>query len=119
MSIETQYYTIIGYDLTNYKTEKYQDWRFSAEGSKFTNYHNQGFIQFFDDPMNEEYLYFGYILGCGDQYDFKTQKVDPMEVYLRRAEIDVLLSYFQSIGIINFNQYLKLPCQIIIFEECV
>ncbi len=119
MSIETQYYTIIGYDLTKCRTEKFQDWRFSVEGSIFTNYHSQGHIQFFDDPMNERHLYFGYILGCGDQYDFKTQKVDLMELKLRQAEIDVLLNYFQNIGIINFNYSFELPYQIIMFEECV
>lgn len=52
MSVERNYYVIGGYDLTGFKTEKYDDWRWTEQGEEYTCSQINGEIQLFDDPMN-------------------------------------------------------------------
>ena len=74
MSVNRNYYVIAGYDLTGMETDKFDDWKWSDEGEDYICYQRKGKIQFFYDPMSGGHLYFGYILACGDMYEYETSK---------------------------------------------
>ena len=80
MSVVSNYYVIAGYDLTGMETDKFDDWKWTDEGEKMICYQKKGYIQLFDDPMNGSHLYLGYILASGDEYGFKTAKINLNEV---------------------------------------
>ena len=118
MSMDKNYYVVYGYDLTKYKTDKYEDWRWTDEGEEFTCNQRKGYIQLFDDPMRESYLYFGYIFASGDEYDFETTKFDIIEAERQTADIANKLRRLKDIGIINedFDEFAT-PYEFIVFEE--
>lgn len=129
MSINKKYYVIAGYDLTSLKTEKYKDWKWTDDGSYFTSYQTTGRIQLFDDPMDNMHLYLGYILACGDEYEFDTKKINLNEVARQepyvREKLRQLIDNHVINNIISNNNVTydifkenKLPYEIIIFEEC-
>ena len=114
MSVDRNYYLIAGYDLTAYKTDKYDDWRWTDDGERYTSYQRKGYIQFFDDPMSGDYLYFGYVLAAGDEYEFKTAKIDIAEVGAVEYDVSEAVKYLKEIGVIDGVGAYKL----IMFEEC-
>lgn len=101
MSIDRNYYVIAGYDLTKYKTDKYDDWRWTDEGEEFTCYQRKGCIQLFDDPMSDEYLYLGYIFAAGDEYEFRTTKFDIVEAEVQSLNVDAKLRHLKDIGVLS------------------
>ena len=117
MSIDRDYYLIAGYDLTAYKTDKYDDWCWTNDGERYRAYQKKGYIQFFDDPMGGYYLYFGYVLASGNEYDFPTVKIDAKES--ARVEYDVreALRYLKEIGVID-GAADEAAYNLIFFEEC-
>lgn len=68
MGMEATHYTIIGYDLTTFQTNKFENWKWTEEGEVYCNYQNKGYMQFFDDPACRNHLYFGYILSENSEY---------------------------------------------------
>ena len=117
MSIEKNYYVIAGFDLTKYKTDKFDDWKWEDDGEKFTSYQRNGNIQLFDDPMSGSHLYLGYILGSGDEYEFRTVKTDTVEIESRYVEVKNTLNYLNHIGVINV-ELSDIEYKVIVFEEC-
>lgn len=119
MSVEKNYYVIVGYDLTKYVTPKYEDWRWTPEGEEYTNQHTKGNIQIFDDPMDSSYLYLGYILAEGDEYYFKTAKWNPIMLLSDEIKIAVTINLDDLItmGILSPEAY-SADYQMIVFEEC-
>ena len=118
MSVDRNYYVIAGFDLTNYKTDEYDDWRWTDEAEKYTCNQRKGEIQLFDDPMGGYHLYFGYVLAAGDEYDFKTTKFSislPQSVALTVG--DELLA-LQHAGAIKNTAFSECLYEIILFEEC-
>lgn len=120
MSMNANYYVIVGYDLTNWKTDKYKDWRWTDEGEEFTCYQSKGHIQLFDDPMSGNHLYLGYVLANGDEYEFKTSKINTWELTEVEPEVLYSLKHLIDIGIINKNIFISkdFKYEIIVFEEC-
>lgn len=129
MSVDKKYYVIAGYDLTKLKTDKYKDWKWTNEGSNFTSYQTKGRIQLFDDPMDGMYLYLGYILACGNEYDFNTTKVNLNEVARQKPYVREKLRQLVDNHVINniisnknvthdIFEANTLQYEIIIFEEC-
>lgn len=116
MSIESSYYSIVGYDLTGCETDKFDDWKWTDEGEEYTCYQRQDKIQFFYDPMNSSHLYFGYILGCGDQYEMDTIKVDLENIINKVGLVNDELRKLQELGIVKND--ISEKCQFIMFEEC-
>lgn len=80
MSVESKYYAIVGYDLTGCETDKFKDWKWTDEGEKYTCNQVKDRIQIFYDPMSGMHLYLGYILGCGDQYETETTKINLKDI---------------------------------------
>jgi hypothetical protein len=103
MSISKNYYVIAGYDLTDLKTDKFEDWRWSDDGEKWLCYQTKGRIQLFDDPMCGDYLYLGFILAAGDEYEFKTTKFDVADVESMFESVSSMLSWLQYNDIIIKN----------------
>lgn len=118
MSINANYYVIAGFDLTNYKTDKYEDWRWTDEGEQYTCYQRKGHIQLFDDPMMSKHLYFGYVLGAGDEFEFKTVKFDIVEIEGLMLNVLEKLRYLKDVGVIDeeLDEY-GLTYEVIVFEE--
>ena len=67
MSMEKSTYVILGYDLTNHKTEKYDEWKWSKEWEDYTCNQINGEIQLFDDC--EDKLFLGYIFAVSGEYE--------------------------------------------------
>lgn len=120
MSIEKNYYVIVGYDLTGYAIDKFEDWRWTPEGEKFFNNQSKGNIQLFDDPMSGNYLYLGYILAEGDQYHFPTTYLNILKPSLRAPYVQYLLIDLIDSGVIDKKILDANPShELIIFEECI
>jgi hypothetical protein len=112
------YYVIVGFDLTGYETDKFNDWKWTEEGEKYLNGHINGSVQLFDDPVNEEHLYLGYVLACGDEYDFATQAFNLSDITSVENETFATLIKLEKVGVILKDSYFKLHYKIIAFEEC-
>lgn len=120
MSIDKNYYVIVGYDLTGYKTDKYDDWKWTDEGEKYLCYQSVGYTQLFCDPMNGEHFYLGYILAKGDEYDFETTKINMWDLKYEEPYIMYTLKQLIDMGIVNKDIFIskKFKYEIIVFEEC-
>lgn len=118
MSVMKNYYVIVGYDLTGYETDKYDDWKWSEKGEKYTCNHIKGEIQLFDDPMSGLHLYFGYILVSGDEYDFETTSFELSDIEKHTGNVKDELIKLQEIGVISRDPHFKPVLKIIVFEEC-
>jgi len=116
MSVESSYYSIVGYDLTGCETDKFDNWKWTNEGEKYMCYQRPGNVQFFYDPMNCSHLYFGYILGCGNQYKMNTAKVDFENITDKAHLVNDELRKLQELDIIEKD--ISEKCQLIMFEEC-
>ena len=117
MSMDKNYYVIAGFDLTNYKTDKFDDWRWTDEGEKYLCYQRKGKIQLFDDPMNGDYLYLGYILAAGDEYEFKTEMFNVDLVKLVDMDVTKELVNLNNFGAIEEDALEKCAYKVIVFEE--
>ena len=118
MSISREYYAIAGYDLTGWDTDKYEDWKWTNEGEKYLSYQRKGYIQLFDDQMNGDYLYFGYVLAKLDMYESETTKFDADVISQVKENVQDELLKLVDIGVISKDPKFKPNYQIIVFEEC-
>ena len=118
MSIDKNYYVIAGYDLTGQETDKFEDWKWTDEGEKFTCYQSQRHIQLFDDPMSGEHLYFGYILANRDEYYFETTKFNMSDIADVEGKVYEELIKLQELGVITKDSKFKPEFRVIVFEEC-
>lgn len=119
MSVSRNFYVIAGYDLTQFRTENYEKWKWTDEGERLTCNQTNGHIQFFDDPMNDQHLYFGYVLASGDEYDFPTTKIDMNEVARQKPHV------LNKIRLLGYDRVFPdvmvlydIPYEVIVFEEC-
>ena len=117
MSINKNYYVIAGFDLTKYKTDKFEDWKWEDENEKYFCYQSKGHIQLFYDPMSDIHLYLGYILGAGDEYEFSVIKTDIVEIEKLYWEVKKMLDYFNHVGVIDV-EHQNVDYEVIAFEEC-
>lgn len=117
MSMDKHYYVIAGYDLTNYKTEEYDEWKWTDQGESYLCYQRQGQIQLFDDPCSGQHLYFGYILAAGDEYYFETEKFNMIDVQDAFDEVTWELYQLQRAGVINLKDKDVPVFQVIVFVE--
>lgn len=117
MSVNKNYYVIAGYDLTGCTTDKFEDWRWSDEGEKWFCYKRKGKIQMFDDPMCGDYLYLGFILAAGDEYDFCTTMFDVTDVNDAFDGVSAMLAYLRKSEVIEINAYKRPEFKIIAFCE--
>lgn len=104
MSMNQKYYVIAGYDLTELKTDKFEDWRWTDEGEKWLCHQVKGRIQLFDDPMCGDYLYLGFILAAGDQFYFPTTEFDVTDVQNAFSDTASMLYWLQREGVINYDR---------------
>lgn len=118
MSVTKNYYVIAGYDLTNIKTDKYDDWKWTNEGEGYTCNQSKGHIQLFDDPMNGDYLYLGYVLANGDKYVFDTVNILISEIENIKWKVYEKLIELARYGVIKDNVFDIPKYKIIVFEEC-
>lgn len=117
MSVLRNYYVIAGYDLTGYSTDIFDEWKWTEDGEKYTDYKKKGNIQIFDDPMNGYHFYFGYILAAGDEYDFDTESFSIPEIENLYKDVSKKLNILIEKGIIQ-QKACEIPFKIIVFEEC-
>lgn len=119
MSVVQSCYVIVGVDLTGFKTNKYNEWKWTKEGENFTCYQSKGKTQLFDDPMNGEFLYLGYIFAAGDQYEFETVKVNLEEIEKQRPYVMEKLKQLVNMGVISEDIYESdsIKYELIVFDE--
>lgn len=118
MSMNKHYYVIAGYDLTNYKTEKYDDWKWTAQGESYLCHQSKGQIQLFDDPMSDSHLYLGYIFAAGDEYYYETLKFGVIDIANVWDSVTLELSKLIGFGVVAPNAKQVPTYQVISFEEC-
>ena len=111
------YYVIAGYDLTELKTDKFEDWRWTDDGEKWLCNQVKGRIQLFDDPMCGDYLYLGFILAAGDEFDFQTTKFDVTDVDNAFRDVASMLYWLQHEGVISQDPKCIPVYKIIAFVE--
>ena len=80
MSAVSNYYAIVGYDLTDCEADMFDEWIGTDVGEKYTNCQQKDKIQFFDDPADDTHLYFGYILACGNEYEMDAIEIDVEQI---------------------------------------
>lgn len=117
MSINRNYYVIAGYDLTDMKTDKYDDWKWTDEGEQFLCYQFKDRVQLFDDPMSDGYLYLGHILAAGDEWEFETTKFDILDVQNAFNDVTCILARLQDAGVVTKDPKCIPVFQIIAFVE--
>jgi hypothetical protein len=113
------YYVIAGYDLTGWVTDKYEDWKWSDDGEKYVYNQTENHIQLFDDAMNGEHLYLGFVLVSGDEHYFKTVKFDMEIVNQVQGYVKSELTKLIDLGVISKDPKFKPIYQVIVFEECL
>lgn len=118
MSIERSYYVISGFDLTGFKTDKYDDWKWTNEGERFTCNQEKGEIQLFNDHMRDLHLYLGYIFSANDEYDFDTTKINYESFEFQKPYVINKLNELIDIGVIDRDILDYAKYEIIVFEEC-
>lgn len=104
--------------MINYDTDKYDDWKWSEKGERYTCNQIKGEIQLFDDPMSGSHLYFGYVLANGDKYDFETTSFELSDIEKCSGNVNAELVKLQEIGVISKDSHFKPVFRIIVFEEC-
>lgn len=100
MSSTMCFYAIAGYDVTDYKTDKYDDWKWTDEGEKYICNQKKGNIQLFD-AMDGMYLLLGYILEYYDSYSPDLTKIITKEVERQQQYVAHKLKELVDIGIIS------------------
>lgn len=115
MSVDRNYYVIGGYDLTGFKTDKYDYWQWTGQGEEYTHNQTKGKIQLFDDPMDGSYLYLGYIFASGDDYDFDTACFSISDIEKCQDEVEAELLKLVDMGVILKPALAEF--RIIAFEE--
>lgn len=118
MSMDKHYYIIAGYDLTNYKTDEFDEWKCTSQGESYLCYQRKGQIQLFDDSSSGQHLYFGYILAAGDEYYYETSKFDVPDIANAWDSVTSELIKLIGLGVVTIDPKNKPIYQIIAFEEC-
>ena len=118
MSINRDYYVIAGYDLTGFKTDKFDDWKWTDDSEKYLCYQKKGNIQLFVDPMSDSYLYLGYVLAKLDMYESETTKFDLDIINQVKENVEGELIKLIDLGVISKDPTFKPKYQVIVFEEC-
>jgi len=118
MSLEKNYFVIIGYNIMDYITDKFSNWVDTEEFEKYAYNHNVNTIQLFNDPVGGCHLYFGKIIAMGDEYSFENSSFDINELYKAKDEVIEEVLNLNTKGIFKdiFNLLDKM--QIITFMEC-
>lgn len=123
MSMEKSTYVILGYDLTNHETEKYDEWKWSKEWEDYTCNQVNGEIQLFDDC--EDKLFLGYIFAVSGEYEhidsiqYSIHNFDEEEDRnFDEIEEEVLekFSRLQEIGVIEDEDKFAPDYKLIIFD---
>ena len=119
MSMEKNYFVIGGFDLTAYKTDKYEDWKWTDEGEEYLCNQCHGNIQLFDDPMESGHLYLGYVFASGDQYYFEAAQFTAGELFdmMVRIQVSEKLLHLIRSGVVTQEAAAE-NYRAIIFEEC-
>lgn len=116
MGMEATHYTIIGYDLTAYKTDKFDNWKWTEDGEKFCNYQLKGNFQFFDDPTSGNYLYFGFILSENNEYGDEKSAYFIEDIHQRIPDVESKLKELIETGILSDDAHYE-KIQFISFVE--
>lgn len=67
--------------------------------------------------MCGSYLYFGYVLASGNEYDFPTVTINTKESAQVEYDVREALRYLKEVGIID-NAADEAAYKLILFEEC-
>lgn len=86
-------YVIVGYDFTQFKDDLYdEEWAENPDNEEYWCHHEKGNIQMFDDPMDGDHLYFGYIISANDEYDNTFTAIPLAELERQKPYIDSKLN---------------------------
>lgn len=118
MSVSKETYLIAGYDLTGFETDKFDDWKYTNDGEKYTCNQTRGQIQLFDDPMCGCYVYLGYILGICDL--FQAQSIDVDLIQSIKPQVRSVLNELYDKDVISEEVLNENKCkfEVLLFEEC-
>lgn len=113
MSINKTVYTILGYDISDYRGQLItNDFQWSDTYEEITN----GHIRLFDDGQNCDYLYFGYPVFSSEEYGDQSPEsleVNAMEIVRRKVDAE-WCKWGEVFTNIDSG---RLPFKLICFEE--
>lgn len=112
MSVSKNTYGIVGYDITEYKDRIYTEENCKSDWyENLSNNQRVGNIQIFDDPMDGEYLYFGYIF-------FRTDESYESEMdYINLVAAENVGNKVEKELFEKFKIQISKPIKIIVFNE--
>lgn len=117
MSTNCEIFLILGCDVDNYITEKYEEWRWSEEGERYTEYQAEEEMQFIEDGMCGMYNYFGYIISNIEDFYGKCTKELSNDVFNKRDDIIAELKKLVDIGVLK-EDVLNKELKLILFNHC-
>lgn len=117
MSVDAEAYLIVGLNVKPYLTEKFEDWKWTDDGEKFTDYCNEDNVQFIIDGMCGNYTYFGYIIGkIEEMYGNYSKEIDCNYALIPEKVNDNLI-YLVHQGILK-EEVLHQQLKMILFNHC-
>ena len=113
--MNSKYCLLVGYDLTQMKTKNFNK-LMELEDFKLllNNFTKEDFGLFFGNK-DEEYLYFGYVLGFFDEINSETIKVSSVDFTYPAKYVHQILVKLKDFGIIETNCNPKY--EIILFKQ--
>lgn len=117
MSLDVNFYMIAGYDLSEYRTDKYDEFIETNKYDELIAYQKEGNIQLFDDPMSGNHLYLGYIIGASDSiYGDILFKIEDDAAFTWEDKVKEVRDELIKLGVIDELAAYD-PYQIMTFNE--
>lgn len=118
MSINKKTFLILGCDIKDCKTDKFEDWYWSEEGEKWQYYISEGNVQIINDGMNGKYMYLGYIIAMIED-DYSNYKKDIDDEYFGMYALKTmqLIKYLCDIEVLDEDKCQKLCTKEILFNH--
>lgn len=118
MSVNKETFLIIGCDIKDCLTEKFEDWYWSKDGEKYHDYQRKGNIQIIDDGMSGQYTYFGYIVAnFEDDYGKHCEEIDFKNIDEMSVEVEIELQKLINRGIVDKEKCKDLKTKVILFDH--
>lgn len=119
MSVSEEVFLIVGCDIKDCVTDKFEDWYWSDEGERYSCNAEKGHIHIIEDGMCGNYTYFGYIAAnIKDHYSIVKEEIDIDNFNLRKKEVENGIKYLADIGVLDKNKINDLKIKMILFVHC-
>lgn len=118
MSVSKETFLIVGCDIKDRLTDKFEDWYWSEEGEKWHCFATEGNLQIIDDGMCGEYIYLGYIIASiEDDYSSFYKEIDSRHLSDYALEVMHGLQELIDFGVLNREECEDIGIKTILFKH--